>query len=155
MARYSAATDPLCHNGKQIPALYLLGAQSCGTTSFVAQLSYQHWGITPAMKEWHFFDRPERFKKGIGAYLNYWRAPACGAGVLALDATPNYMADRQAPERAKQFFTKAQLEKITFAVLLCDPARRAAHERRVLGQVVKGRHRRDRIPSRSSRANAH
>ena len=152
---YSAATDPLCHNGKQIPALYLLGAQSCGTTSFVAQLSYQHWGITPAMKEWHFFDRPERFKKGIGAYLNYWRAPACGAGVLALDATPNYMADRQAPERAKQFFTKAQLEKITFAVLLCDPARRAAHERRVLGQVVKGRHRRDRIPSRSSRANAH
>ena len=25
---YSAAADPLCHNGKQIPALYLLGAQS-------------------------------------------------------------------------------------------------------------------------------
>ena len=35
---YSAATDPFCHNGHQLPSLFLVGAMKCGTTSLAQQL---------------------------------------------------------------------------------------------------------------------
>ena len=46
---YSAATDPFCHNGHQLPSLFLVGAMKCGTTSLAQQL-FDEYGYSRGVK---------------------------------------------------------------------------------------------------------
>ena len=95
---YSAATDPFCHNGRQLPSLFLVGAMKCGTTSLAQQL-FDEYGYSRGVKfpdslgwsdekEHHFFELDSRFKKGLDYYATSF--PPCGEHVMTIDATPNY-----------------------------------------------------------------
>ena len=46
---YSAASDPFCHNGHQLPSLFLVGAMKCGTTSLAQQL-FDEYGYSRGVK---------------------------------------------------------------------------------------------------------
>ena len=70
-----------CHQGHQLPTLFLLGAQKCATTSFIDQL-VRDWDFdgghgTPndgagysTGKEHHFFENPRRNQKGLDHYAS-------------------------------------------------------------------------------------
>ena len=113
--------DPFCVNGRQLPSLFLVGAQKCGTTSMgVALLSlgfrgaghnrvdeawlggscftgdtcsggFQDGGFSTE-KEPHFFDEGWRVEHGFGFYKAAF--PACNTRSFSppsLDLTPGYM----------------------------------------------------------------
>ena len=128
-----------CHQGHQLPALFLLGMQKCGTSSLTYQLQYE-WnvtsgnmslsdGSTEARKETHFFDRThEIMLAGAGMWsLAEFAAhfPSCGEYVLTFDGTPNYLFRELSIAKIKKAYGAARLAKTTFAAIVCDPAQRA------------------------------
>ena len=78
-----AEDDIFCHNGHQLPMLFLLGAQKCGSTSLVYEL-WDQYGFAHGLpyrgrfndgcdsyndnKEKHFFEDDCRYAKGIDGY---------------------------------------------------------------------------------------
>ena len=123
--------DPFCVDGRQIPQLFLLGAQKCGTTSFAKAAS--QYGVRQSLgvhdggafsnsKEPHFFDTPARFERGLEGYASSF--PLCGKDVLTMDATPDYLFNNGSLGRLARMYGRARLERTTFAVLLCEPLQR-------------------------------
>ena len=99
---YVAEDDIFCHNGHQLPMLFLLGAQKCGSTSLVYEL-WDQYGFAHGLpyrgrfndgcdsyndnKEKHFFEDECRYAKGIDGYASMF--PSCGVDVVtATAATP-------------------------------------------------------------------
>ena len=132
----SSSTDrTFCLNGRQLPALFVVGAQKCGTTSFVYQL-FNEWGFAQGHafndgkfsdnKEHHFFGDTERVAKGLAHYASSF--PACGSGghaVATVDGTPNYFLSQRAAQDLARLYGPWRLQRTTFAFLLCDPVQRA------------------------------
>ena len=119
-----------CFNGHQLPSLFLVGAQKCGTTSLSAQL-FREWGFRQGYqfkdglfsdsKEHHFFDIEARWRRGLAYYATSF--PPCGSATI--DATPNYMFETDLAARLKEMYGEWRTGHSTFVFLLCDPVQRA------------------------------
>ena len=125
--------DPFCVNGHQLPALFLIGAQKCGTTSLAKQLKEQY-GVSTGLgfkdgagfsnrKEPHFFNTDTRYERGLEHYASIF--PPCGQDVLTMDATPDYLFGNVSLGRIARMYGPERLERTTFATLLCEPLQRA------------------------------
>ena len=89
-----AQFDLFCVNGKQLPQLFLLGSQKCGTSSLATQLNNE-WKLAFSKngnlgnglgKEVHYFDKGGT---ELGRFAD--RFPNCGPNTLTMDGTPNYV----------------------------------------------------------------
>ena len=100
---YVAEDDIFCHNGHQLPMLFLLGAQKCGSTSLVYEL-WDQYGFA------HGLPYRGRFNDGCDSYNDNKekhffeddcrRAKTSGASGRAAKASPRRAApSRTAPSR--------------------------------------------------------
>lgn len=97
-----------------------VGAERSGTTTLF-NLLRQHPDIyLPPVKQPHFFDRDERYEKGLGWYLGKFFSKA-GKEKAVGEITPAYMAFDCVPERIK----KTLGGDIKLIFLLRNPADRA------------------------------
>ncbi len=123
-----ALADP--HDEGALPRVLLIGAPKSGTTSLLAYLEVFPELWRHPRKELHFFDG--RWSWGEAWYRMQFPSPARLQGRLAIEATPDYLQDPQAPERAAALMPEARL-----IVLLREPLRRALswfqHRQRLLG----------------------
>ncbi len=105
-----------------LPDFVIVGAQKGGTTSLYHLLT-QHPHVERApVKEVHFFDRPERFEKGIEWYRRCFPPPRWKEGrrTITGEATPYYLFDPHAAERMAEVIPQARL-----IALLRNPVDRA------------------------------
>ena len=124
--------DVMCHNGRRLPTLFVIGAQKCATTSIVHKLFADH-GFSPGLpfddgrysddKEHHFFDIDERLQRGLDYYSSSF--PTCAESTLTLDGTPDYLHSRGAAAHLASIYGPERLAHTTFVVSLCEPVRRA------------------------------
>jgi len=135
------STDLFCVNGHRLPQLFLLGAEKCGTTSMALQMKGQYglkantgrFGdgtFEDVGKEPHFFDIVKRADQGIEHYASVY--PTCEEAELTFDASPIIFADKEEQnsyehsfERLAEMYGPERLKHTTFAMLLCNPYRRA------------------------------
>jgi sulfotransferase family protein len=116
-----------------LPDFLIIGAHKCGTTSLYHLLT-QHPYVEPApVKELHFFDRPERFDKGIEWYRRCFPPPRWkdGRRTITGEATPYYLFHPHAADRIAEMLPQAKL-----IALLRNPVDRAYshyHMQRRLG----------------------
>ena len=127
--------DTFCVNGRRLPALFIVGAQKCGTTSFAKQL-FEQFGFTQGIshysngedadpfggKEHHFFNKDDRVMRGLAFYATSF-PDNCNAHVI--DATPNYLDAPEAASALASLYGTERLRASTFVFLLCDPVQRA------------------------------
>ncbi|CAJ1388699.1 unnamed protein product [Effrenium voratum] len=123
-----------CINGHVAPKFFLLGAQKSATTNFAFRLGDVGANIAWAQpgpeepsffwKEPHIFNQ-ENYR---GLTKDQWLAyyPKCNASqnMIAVDATPAYLASYEAPERILSWYGHEVSEKIEFLILLRDPLER-------------------------------
>jgi hypothetical protein len=105
-----------------LPDFVIIGAHKGGTTSLYHLLT-QHPHVERApVKEVHFFDRPERFEKGIEWYRRCFPPPRWKEGrrTITGEATPYYLFDPHAAERMAEVIPQARL-----IALLRNPVDRA------------------------------
>lgn len=123
-----ALDDP--DDGGGLPQVLLIGAPKSGTTSLLAYLQVFPELWRHPRKELHFLDG--RWAWGEDWYRLQFPSPGRLQGRLAMEATPDYLQDPQAPERAAALMPDARL-----IVLLREPLRRALswfqHRQRSLG----------------------
>ena len=94
-----------------LPEFIVIGAMRCGTSQFYGLLT-QHPNVKKAAaKELHYFDRPERFEKGIEWYRKCFPAPQWNDGRKSItgEATPKYLSDPLVPERVFGVVPEARL----------------------------------------------
>jgi hypothetical protein len=106
-----------------LPDFVVIGAMRGGTSQFYRLLVTQHPNVQrAATKEIHFFDRLERFNKGIEWYRRCFPPPEWrdGRRCITGEATPRYLSDPDVPERMAKVIPKAKL-----IVLLRNPVDRA------------------------------
>lgn len=113
-----------------LPQVLLIGAPKSGTTSLLAYLEVFPELWRHPRKELHFLDG--RWAWGEDWYRLQFPSPGRLQGRLAMEATPDYLQNPQAPERAASLMPEARL-----IVLLREPLRRALswfqHRQRLLG----------------------
>jgi Sulfotransferase domain len=105
-----------------LPDFVVIGAMRCGTSRFYNLLTRHPNVKRAATKEIHYFDRSERFDRGIEWYRGCF-PPAKwkdGRGFITGEATPNYMYDPLVPERMARVVPEARL-----IALLRNPIDRA------------------------------
>ena len=103
---------------RALPDFVIIGGQRCGTTSLFDCLS-QHRGIEPSLnKEVHYFDLA--FERGTGWYKAHFPLESKISGRVTFEATPNYLASFDAPNRMQSVIPDVKL-----VVLLRDPVERA------------------------------
>ncbi len=118
----SSSTELSSDSGGALPDFVVIGAMRCGTSQFYGLLT-QHPDVQKATaKELHYFDRPERFERGIEWYRQCFPAPQWKDGRRSItgEATPKYLADPLVPERMNEAVPAARL-----IVLLRNPVDRA------------------------------
>lgn len=120
-----------------LPDFVIIGAQKCGTTSLY-QLLTKHPNVQrAAVREIHYFDRPELVDKGTEWYRRCFPPPRWKNGRRSItgEKTPSYLFHPNAAEKMAEVVPQARL-----IVLLRNPVDRAyshyRHETR-LGRVVK------------------
>jgi hypothetical protein len=101
-----------------LPQVLLIGAPKSGTTSLLAYLAALPGLWRHPRKELHFLDG--RWSWGEAWYRLQFPSAERLAGRLAIEATPDYLQDPRAPERAAALMPHARL-----IVLLREPLRRA------------------------------
>lgn len=100
-----------------LPNLFILGAQKCGTSSLHHYL-IQHPSISGGRsKEIHFFDYDLNYSKGINWYRNEFPE----SNKFVLDSSPRYLYDNRTPERINKLIGQSP----KFIILLRDPISRA------------------------------
>jgi hypothetical protein len=113
-----------------LPQVLLIGAPKSGTTSLLAYLEVFPELWRHPRKELHFFDG--RWPWGEAWYRLQFPSTERLQGRLAIEATPDYLQDPQAPQRAAALMPEARL-----IVLLREPLRRALswfqHRQRLSG----------------------
>ena len=125
--------DLFCHEGRRLPALFIIGAQKCATTSIAHELFADH-GFSPGLawkddteyiddKEHHFFDLEVRRSQGLGRYAKSF--PSCAEAALTLDATPDYLHTNGAAESLARLYGPERLARTTIVASLCEPIGRA------------------------------
>jgi hypothetical protein len=105
-----------------LPDFIIIGAQKCGTTTFYGLLC-RHPNVEPAaIRELHFFDRSDRFEKGVEWYRRCFPPPRWRNGRRSItgEKTPFYLFHPHVPERMAEVVPRARL-----IVLLRNPVDRA------------------------------
>jgi len=105
-----------------LPDFVVIGAMRCGTSRFYNLLTRHPNVERAATKEIHYFDRSERFERGIEWYRGcfppaQWKN---GRGFITGEATPNYLYHPLVPERMARVVPVARL-----IALLRNPVDRA------------------------------
>lgn len=143
-----------CHNHHELPSLYLIGAQKCGTTSLTEALfdagfgGAGHawrdrpwvghcWTGPPGSCRGGFPDMVKYFTTEKEAhFFDTWGRlergldwmvlayPKCHEGIPTLDATPDYFQTVSAT-RLPDLYGPKLMKHTTLVFLLCDPIRRA------------------------------
>ncbi len=118
----SSVAEPSVESGGTLPDFVVIGAMRCGTSQFYGLLTQHPHIQKAAAKELHYFDRPERFDKGIEWYRKCFPAPQWKDERRSItgEATPKYLADPMVPERMAQAVPKVRL-----IALLRNPVDRA------------------------------
>ena len=126
------ANDLFCYEGRRLPALFIIGAQKCATTS-LARMLFAENGFSRGVpfednrfsdtKEHHFFDVEARWSKGLEYYAQSF--PSCDKAAYTLDGTPDYLHSRGAAARLSQLYGPERLARTTVVVSLCEPVQRA------------------------------
>lgn len=109
----------------KLPTVVIAGFQKCGTSA-LHEMLITHPDVSGACmdpgdpdhfsKEVHFFDRPDRFQKGIDWYKERFVQPS----VHTIDATPEYI---RSPDVIKRMASTLPNAKII--LLMRDPVERA------------------------------
>ncbi len=104
------------------PSLLLLGAQKAGTTTLYEYL-ITHPQVLPnrSWKEVRFFDVPENYQQGFGAYLRNFPTRLEARGRITLDASPSCLYFPQVPD----LINKDLGSEIRMIALLRNPVDRA------------------------------
>jgi hypothetical protein len=105
-----------------LPDFVIIGAQKCGTTAFYRLLT-RHPLVEPAaVRELHYFDRPDRFDKGTEWYRRCFPPPRWKNGRRSItgEKTPYYLFHPDVPKRMAEVVPRARL-----IVLLRNPVDRA------------------------------
>lgn len=116
---------PMTDRPEDGPDFLIIGAQKAGTTSCFEYL-IQHPGVAPPLKkEIHFFDVPERFRRGAGWYRAFFpvlaeRHRGSTSRRITGEASPYYLFHPRVPERVAELFPRVKL-----LALLRNPADRA------------------------------
>lgn len=112
------------------PTFLILGVQKAGTT-WIANMVRQHPEVCmPETKELHFFNKKERYRKGLGWYEQFFAD--CSTPVRG-EATPNYLWTSDNPEEIRESGRTENVPKLVhdaypdlqFIVSLRDPVDRA------------------------------
>lgn len=104
---------------KQLPNLFIGGAQKSGTTSLHYFLGKHPDIFIPNVpEELHFFDIDENYDKGLDWYLTYF-SPWQGEPIIA-QTSPLYLYQPEVPKRIYQFNPEAK-----FIFILRNPIERA------------------------------
>jgi len=105
-------------SGRALPDFVIIGGQRCGTTSLYEALS-RHRDIVPSFrKEIHYFDI--HHERGIQWYRANFPLRALLRRRISGEATPNYLAIPEVPERMARVVPEARL-----IALLRNPVERA------------------------------
>lgn len=100
---------------RMLPGAMIIGGMRCGSSSAFRALA-QHSGIAASgFKEVHFFD--VAFHRGVSWYRSFF--PFADDKILAMEATPSYMAHGLAASRAHSVVPDARV-----IALLRDPVER-------------------------------
>lgn len=92
---------------RDLPAFVIVGASKCGTTTAYRTLT-QHPSIAPAWrKEVRYFSVEKNFASGVGWYRAHF--PFRRSDRLSGEATPQYLAFPQVPERMARIIPSAKL----------------------------------------------
>ena len=105
-----------------LPDFVIIGAQRCGTTAFYDLLT-KHPHVEPAaIRELHYFDRPDRFDKGAEWYRRCFPPPRWKNGRRSItgEKTPYYLFHPHVPQRMAEVIPRARL-----IVMLRNPVDRA------------------------------
>jgi Sulfotransferase domain len=105
-----------------LPDFVIIGAQKCGTTAFYGLLT-RHPNVEPAaVRELHYFDRPNRFEKGTDWYRQCFPPPQWKNGRRSItgEKTPYYLFHPPVPKRMAEVIPRVRL-----IVLLRNPVDRA------------------------------
>jgi hypothetical protein len=100
-----------------MPDFVIIGAQRCGTTALYYNLTRHSCVIPAVMKETHFFDNNNNFRKGINLYrgsfstaINKWyRALLQGESIITGEATPDYIFYPYVPKRVLKMIPEAKI----------------------------------------------
>lgn len=120
------------------PTFLVLGAQKAGTT-WITDMLRQHPKICmPEQKELHFFNKQDRYERGIDWYESHFRE--CGDAPVRGEATPNYLWTSDDPEEIQESGRVSNIPKavydaypdLQFVVSLRDPVDRAVSAYRTL-----------------------
>ena len=105
-----------------LPDFVVIGAARCGTSRFYGILTRHPFVRRAAVKELHFFDRADRFERGVDWYKEHFPPPETkdGQRTVTGEATPVYLFDPAVPERMARAVPEARL-----IVLLRNPVDRA------------------------------
>ncbi len=101
-----------------LPNYIIAGAQKAGTTTVFKVIKQHHDVFVPKIKEIHFFDRTENFRRGKKYYLKYFLGGKNQK--IVMDITPNYMYVKEVPKRIKEI-----LPEVKLIFFLRDPIKRA------------------------------
>ena len=103
------------------PDFFLIGAMKCGTTS-LHKLLIEHPEICGlGEKEKHYFDKTME-EEDTKKYLNEFAK--CPKNQFLIDSTPRYIAVDIVPVRIAQSYTKEDLSKKKFMIILREPVAR-------------------------------
>ena len=119
------------------PSIFILGVQKCGTTTVADLLAAQPEIFLPSIKETYFFCDESRYAKGDDWYRSEFYARGATQGSTRFcDATPFYLASREALERIERYAG----DEGRFVVCLRDPVQRAYsaywHQRRLGNETL-------------------
>ena len=119
-----APSAPEASGGPKIGALpdfVIIGAQRSGTGRLYGLLTRHPDVERASVKEVHYFDRPDNFRRGIEWYRRRFPARRRGSQRhITGEATPSYLVDPPVPERIAEAVPEVRL-----IVLLRDPVARA------------------------------
>lgn len=130
------ANNSFCLDGHQLPALIIIGAMSCATTSIAHALTEKH-GFTyhsrfhddlygalhSDIKEAHFFSMAARVAKGLSYYASIF--PPCLSKNHTLDASPSYLHTPETAMRLVELYGPERMARTTVVASLCPPIQRA------------------------------
>ena len=102
---------------RRLPDFVVIGGIRCGTSSIFNYLAAHQEVAVSTRKELHYFDR--HYDRGSSWYRSWFPARWEGARLTG-EATPSYLMNLDAPERAYETIPDAK-----FVVMLRDPVDRA------------------------------
>lgn len=139
--------------GHLLPTVLVIGAQKAGTTSLHTDLVTNVVGLTSGHslasepswggqrdKEIHYFDM--NFREGLAYYVKHFQpcpAHLTKPGLLAIDATPNYMRAPGIAQRARAaFMLTGAVRAVRIIAVLRSPTERARSWYDHMGRQVHG-----------------